>query len=162
MSTMTGTPRLPAWLTTSVAVLSGLLALGVGHLASGFVGAGASPYFAVGNAAIDLTPAWLKDFAVRTFGTYDKLVLLLGMAATIVAFLVAAGLLSRRDARPGMLMIAALGTVGTIAVFTRPDVGLLGPLAGVAATVAGVVAFRLLHDLARRTLVEPGARAPVR
>jgi hypothetical protein len=60
--------------------LAGLLAcgaaLGVAELAAGVVGAQTSPLVAVGGSAIDATPEWLKDFAVRTFGERDKLVLL--------------------------------------------------------------------------------------
>jgi hypothetical protein len=60
--------------------LAGLLAcgtaLGVAELAAGIAGAQTSPLVAVGGSAIDATPEWLKDFAVRTFGERDKLVLL--------------------------------------------------------------------------------------
>ncbi|MFL6146382.1 MAG: molybdopterin-binding protein, partial [Pseudonocardiaceae bacterium] len=57
--------------------------LATGHLVGGFISPIASPFLAVGASAIDLTPLWLKDFAVRTFGSYDKVVLLSGMAAVI-------------------------------------------------------------------------------
>ncbi len=59
------------------AAVAGLVAvvaaLGAGHLVSGLLLAPASsPFLAVGNAAIDRTPAPVKDFAIRTFGTNDK------------------------------------------------------------------------------------------
>ena len=95
------TPPKPPRLAASVAALIGVLAvavaLTVGHLVAGFVGPSASPLLAVGNTAIDLTPLELKDFAVRTFGTYDKLVLLGGMAVVLLGAAVVAGLLSRRS-----------------------------------------------------------------
>lgn len=131
------------------AALTGLLALvaalAAGHLVAAFVGLGASPYLAVGNAAIDLTPSWLKDFAVTTFGTYDKLVLLVGMALVLVGIGIAAGLASRNSPTPGSVAAAALGLVGIAAVLTRPDVGQLSVLAPVASLATGVYVFRYLH-----------------
>ena len=75
-----------------IAALAGLLAggaaLGVAELLAGLVGGQASPLVAVGGTAIDATPEWLKELAIRTFGARDKLVLLAGMA---VGGLVGAG-----------------------------------------------------------------------
>ncbi|SFK82839.1 hypothetical protein SAMN05421835_13637 [Amycolatopsis sacchari] len=93
-------------------MLSLAAALGAGHLVAAFVGRGASPYLAVGNAAIDLTPSWLKDFAVSSFGTHDKTVLLAGMAVVMVALAVVAGLISRERALPGQVVIAVFGVLG--------------------------------------------------
>ena len=39
----------------------------------------ASPLLAVGSTFIDLTPEWLKSFAIRSFGANDKAALLSGM-----------------------------------------------------------------------------------
>ncbi|MFD4643038.1 molybdopterin-dependent oxidoreductase [Lentzea sp. NPDC058436] len=131
------------------AALTGLLALAAslaaGHLVAAFVGLSASPYLAVGNAFIDLTPSWLKDFAVETFGTADKLVLLIGMAVVLVGVAVGAGLASRNSPAPGTLVVVLLGFAGLAAVVTRPDVGQLALLAPVASTAAGVYVFRYLH-----------------
>lgn len=131
------------------AALSGLLALlaalTAGHLVAAFVGLSASPYLAVGNAAIDLTPSWLKDFAVSTFGTYDKLVLLIGMGLVLAGIGIAAGLASRTSPTPGTVVAVVLGLVGIAAVLTRPDVGQLSVLAPLASLAAGVYVFRFLH-----------------
>ena len=119
------TPPKPPRLAASVAALIGVLAvavaLTVGHLVAAFVGPSASPFLAVGNTAIDLTPLELKDFAVRTFGTYDKLVLLGGMAVVLLGAAVLAGLLSRRTPLPGSVLAGALGLLGVAAVLARPD-----------------------------------------
>jgi DMSO/TMAO reductase YedYZ molybdopterin-dependent catalytic subunit len=148
-------PRLTVRIAALVGLVSGLAALGAGHLVAGLVGGSASPYFAVGNTAIDHTPSWLKDFAVRTFGTQDKLVLLLGMAVTIVGFMLLAGVVSRRRALPGLVLIGLLGVVGTLAVLQRPDVGRLGVLAGLTALAVGVLVFGWLH--ARAMAAVPSA-----
>ncbi|MGH3821031.1 MAG: molybdopterin-dependent oxidoreductase, partial [Pseudonocardiaceae bacterium] len=88
-------PRLPAPVAALVGVLSMAAGLATGHLAGGFISPTASPFLAVGSSAIDLTPSWLKDFAVRAFGSYDKLILLSGMAVVVGLVGVTAGLLSR-------------------------------------------------------------------
>jgi DMSO/TMAO reductase YedYZ molybdopterin-dependent catalytic subunit len=131
------------------AALTGLLAiiaaLAAGHLVAAFVGLSASPYLAVGNAAVDLTPSWLKDFAVTTFGTYDKLVLLIGMAVVLAGTGIAAGLASRNSPTPGVVVAVVLGVVGVVAVLNRPDVGQLSVLAPLASLATGVFVFRHLH-----------------
>ncbi|MDQ4021657.1 MAG: molybdopterin-dependent oxidoreductase [Actinomycetota bacterium] len=132
-----------------VAALVGLLAvaagLGVGHLVGGLVSPTASPFLAVGGTAIDLTPIELKDFAVRTFGTYDKVVLLLGMAVVIALTGMVAGLLSRRSRIPGLVLIIVLGAVATVAVLTRPNAGALDVLAPLAALIISSAIFVVLH-----------------
>jgi hypothetical protein len=91
-------------------VLAGLLAcgaaLGVAELLAGVVGAQASPVVAVGGAAIDATPQWLKEFAIRAFGERDKLVLLAGIAAVLAGFAAAAGLVAVRRLPPGLAGVA--------------------------------------------------------
>ena len=136
-------------LSVPVAALAGLLSvaggLGVGHLVGGVVSPAASPFLAVGNTAIDFTPSWLKDFAVRTFGTYDKIMLLLGMALVIALIGMVAGLVSRRSRTPGLILIVLLGVVATAAVITRPNAGALDVLAPLAALVVSLAAFTALH-----------------
>ena len=71
----------PAHPTTYLAAaLSGLLAaataIAVGHLVAIVIAPAASPLLAVGATFIDLTPEWLKSFAIRTFGSDDKIALL--------------------------------------------------------------------------------------
>ena len=136
-------------LSLPVAALAGLLSvvagLGVGHLVGGLMSPAASPFLAVGNTAIDFTPSWLKDFAVSTFGTYDKLVLLLGMAVVIALIGLAAGLLSRRSRTPGLILVLLLGAIATAAVTTRPSAGALDVLAPLAALVVSSAVFTALH-----------------
>ncbi|ROS40610.1 molybdopterin-dependent oxidoreductase [Amycolatopsis thermoflava] len=148
MSTNLESPRLSAPVAGLIGVIALVAALGAGHLVAGFVGAGASPFVAVGNAAIDLTPAWLKDFAVRAFGTADKAVLLTGMAVVALALAVVAGLASRRRSASGLVFVSAVGVLGGAAVFTRPDLGQIALLAPVASLVAGLAVFAWLHRTA--------------
>ncbi|WIX82783.1 molybdopterin-dependent oxidoreductase [Amycolatopsis carbonis] len=146
----TSPPRLRIPSAALCGVLALLAALGAGHLVAGFISINASPYLAVGNGAIDLTPIELKDFAVRTFGTYDKVVLLGGMAAVMVAAAAVAGVLSLRSPRPGVVIVALFGLLGGFAVYQRPDLTAVALLAPAASLVVGVAVFLLLHRIAPR------------
>jgi DMSO/TMAO reductase YedYZ molybdopterin-dependent catalytic subunit len=148
LRTRSAAPTLPWLVAAAIGVLGIGAALAVGQLAAGFVGTDASPFLAVGNAAIDRTPAKLKEFAITQFGTNDKPVLLLSMGVVLLLFGVAAGLLSRRNAIPGTVFAILLGLLGVAAVLGRNDLGQLGVIAPVLSLVAGVLVFRLLHRLA--------------
>jgi len=92
----------------TIGVLAAWLALGVGHLAAGLFAAGSSPYLAVGDAVVRLSPQALTEFAKTTFGTWDKPVLLVGMFVVITLVAAAAGLASRWRREPGMVVIGAM------------------------------------------------------
>jgi DMSO/TMAO reductase YedYZ molybdopterin-dependent catalytic subunit len=131
-----------------IGVLGVAAALAAGHLVAAFIDPNASPFLAVGNGAIDLTPSWLKEFAVTTFGTADKLVLLTGMGVFLLVVAAVAGLLSRRTPVPGTVLAVVLGLLAVLAVFERTDLGQLAVLAPLASLVAGVLSFRWLHAAA--------------
>jgi DMSO/TMAO reductase YedYZ molybdopterin-dependent catalytic subunit len=140
--------KLPALRAALVGVIAVAAALAAGHLVAGILDGNASPFLAVGNTAIDITPAPVKDWAIDTFGTADKLVLLSGMGLVLLGVAVLAGLLSRRSVMPGTVVAVVIGALGIIAVMVRPDVGQLSILAPVASLLAGVWVFRWLHRLA--------------
>ncbi len=148
MTTMT-TTRIPAARAAVTGVIAVIAALGAGHLVAGLLLApAASPFLAVGNAAIDRTPAPVKDFAIRTFGTGDKPALLVGMAVALALFGVLVGLVSRRSAVPGLFAIVALGIVGALAV-AEQSTGRIDLLAPLAALLAGMSVFWWLHRRAQ-------------
>lgn len=133
----------------------GLAALGVAELASVPVRPEASPVTAVGGAVIDATPAPVKDFAVRHFGTDDKLVLQLGILALLSLLAVGLGAYAVRHRRAGALGVLITGAVGVAAAASRPDarpLDLLPPVVGAAAG-AGV-----LHLLTGRLASGPASR----
>ncbi|MFU0442011.1 molybdopterin-dependent oxidoreductase [Streptomyces sp. BG2AG] len=133
----------------SLAALSGLLAgfaaLTVAELVSAAVRPEASPVTAVGGAAVDRTPAGVKDWAIRTFGESDKLVLQLGIVATLALFAVAVGLLALRHRRTGSAAVLAFGAVGAAAALSRPDsTGFTDALPSLVGAVAGAVLLYVL------------------
>ncbi|ANW66439.1 molybdopterin-binding protein [Mycobacterium sp. djl-10] len=158
MQTMTSPRRLSAPRAALTGLLAVAAALGAGHLVSGLVLIpSASPFLAVGNAAIDRTPEAVKDFAIENFGTNDKLALLVGMAVVLALMGMLIGLLSRRSITPGLTAVVGLGVVGILAV-REQSTGALGLLAPVASLVAGVAVLWWLHRAARSPEVpaEPG------
>ena len=67
-------------------ILTAAVSLGVGQLIAGFTGPEGSPVVAVGSLSIDFTPAPVKDFASKTFGSHDKLVLVTGIVVLLALF----------------------------------------------------------------------------
>ena len=151
--------RLPVPVAALVGLLSMVAGLATGHLVGGFISPSASPFLAVGSSAIDLTPLWLKDFAVRTFGSDDKVVLLSGMAVVIGLVGVVAGLLSRRSRTPGQILLVLLGALASVAVLSRPTAGSLDVLAPLVALLASVGTFVVLHRLGRLSQQPAGGGA---
>ncbi|MFI6522785.1 molybdopterin-dependent oxidoreductase [Spirillospora sp. NPDC050679] len=127
-----------------IGLLCVAVALGAAEFAAAFVRAQAAPVIAVGGAAIDLTPEWLKSFAIRTFGEHDKQVLLGGLVLGLAVFAALLGLAAGRSRALGSLGVAALGLVGAVAAFTRPGGGLTDVVPALLGTVAGEVALLLL------------------
>ncbi|MER6603183.1 molybdopterin-binding oxidoreductase [Streptomyces sp. CS149] len=133
----------------ALAALSGLLAgfaaLTVAELVSAAVRPEASPVTAVGGAAVDRTPTGVKDWAIRTFGENDKIVLQLGIVVTLALFAVAVGLLALRHRRTGSAAVLVFGAVGTAAAVSRPDsTGFTDGLPSLAGAVAGAILLYVL------------------
>ena len=150
-----GGTRIPTVRGAVVGVVTLAAALGVAELVAGIVGPGSSPMIAVGGVAVDASPEWLKSFAIRTFGSSDKIVLLIGIAAVLAAISIALGILARRRPRLAIVGLALLGAIGAAAAVTRPGLGVEAALPSLAGTAAGFVAFLRLRDVA-----DAGATAP--
>jgi DMSO/TMAO reductase YedYZ molybdopterin-dependent catalytic subunit len=155
----------------ALAALSGLVAgyaaLAVAELVSAAVRPEAGPVAAVGGAAIDRTPSGVKDWAIRQFGTNDKLVLQLGIVAVLAAFAVAMGLLALRRRRTAAAGVLAFGLVGAVAATSRPDsTGLLDAMPSLTGALAGAAVLHLLSGhlrsghLISSEAEEIGAAAP--
>ncbi|MFJ9350907.1 molybdopterin-dependent oxidoreductase [Streptomyces sp. NPDC101237] len=139
--------------------VAGFAALAVAELASAAVRPEAGPVIAVGGAAIDRTPTAVKDWAVRRFGTDDKLVLELGILAVLAVFAVALGMAALRFRRAGAAGVVLFGVVGAVAATGRPDSrGLADAVPSLVGAGAGAVLLYVLAGrLARR---DPAAGAP--
>src|ERR1700752_5548310 len=87
-------PHPSALVGAAVGVLAAAVAMGVSQLAAGLTVAQSSPVLAVGQAAIDLTPLPVKDFAISTFGTADKTVLLGGILVVLALYAAVVGIVA--------------------------------------------------------------------
>ncbi|MEV6751273.1 molybdopterin-dependent oxidoreductase [Streptomyces sp. NPDC051214] len=139
-------------------LLAGFAALAVAELVSAAVRPEAGPVVAVGGAAIDRTPAPVKDWAIQQFGTDDKLVLQSGILAVLALLALVLGLLSLRHRLLGAAGVLLFGVIGAAAATGRPDsTGFTDALPSVAGSVVGAA---LLYWLAGRLALRPVDRAP--
>lgn len=105
----------------------------------------AAPVVAVGRVVVDRTPAPVKDWAIATFGTADKLVLHIGVLVVVAMVAVVAGRLTARRAEYGAGLFIVLGAVAAAAAVSAPDAGpyaVLPSLGGSLAAAAMLVAIR--------------------
>ncbi|PZF81719.1 molybdopterin-dependent oxidoreductase [Jiangella anatolica] len=136
--------------------LAGVLALGLGlaaaEVVAGALGRAETPVSAVGEEFIDLTPGWLKDFAIDVFGTNDKTALLVGMGVVLTVLGALIGLLAARRRGAGLLAATVLLVVAGLAVNSRPDTTMADLIPTVA---AGLVALPALSWLVGRAAPAP-------
>lgn len=139
-------------------VLAGFAALAVAELVAAAVRPQAGPVIAVGGASIDATPAPVKDWAIRHFGTNDKLVLQLGILAVLAVLALVLGVLAVRFRRVGAAGVLLFGVVGAGAALSRPDsTGLADALPSVVGACAGAL---LLYVLVSRLTAVKRSPAP--
>lgn len=139
-----------------LAALSGVAA------AEGFAAliGSASPVVAVGTATIDAAPAWLRTFAIETFGVNDKPVLVAGMVLTIALLGALAGALGVPHRRWALGLTLAIGAVGVLAAATArgaTDMLLVRVAPAMIAAAVGVVGLSKLLDVLNAPIPAPAA-----
>lgn len=145
-------------LTRGRAALSGVLAaaagLAVGEAVAALSPRWPSPVVAVGDVVIDNTPPPVARWAIDTFGTADKAVLIAGTLVLLTVAAAGIGMLARRRLGLAIGGVAVFGALAALATFAAPAAGpsaLLAPI-GTAVT-ATVVLIVLLSGLARQPVV---------
>ena len=139
-----------------VGVVAGVFTVGVATLLAALMaGAGLasgtpSPLVAIGDAFVDRTPPWLKNFAVGTFGTHDKVALFVGMALFLIMVCAVIGIVGARQPTAGMVAFGFFGAIGMLAVATRPHAGSLDLLPTLVGTAAGLWALSFLRQRGAR------------
>jgi DMSO/TMAO reductase YedYZ molybdopterin-dependent catalytic subunit len=133
-----------------IGLMSVAAAVGAGHLIAALVAPAASPPLAVGAAAVRLAPQAAVEFAISTFGTADKAVLLGGVAVLLAAVAALAGLASRHSPTPAVAVVVVLGLLAGAATMTAPAFTQLDLAPPLAALLVGVGAVRWLHGRALR------------
>jgi DMSO/TMAO reductase YedYZ molybdopterin-dependent catalytic subunit len=122
-------------------LLSAAMGLAAGEITAGLFQDLPSPIISVGDKAIDLVPVPLKNFAIETFGTKDKVALVVGIVAAIAIFAAVVGILTRTRRVIGVVALAGFGLVGAAAAVTgRTGTG----SDAIPSIVAGIVAIAAL------------------
>jgi sulfite oxidase len=155
---VTFSPSARAWAAAVGGIVSVALGLAVGYLLAPIVDRGATPLQAVGSEVIDRMPKDLREWAIDAFGTSDKTVLLLVIAAIMTVLAAAAGLAELWRFPVGLVMVAAIGTLGALAAAARPTAT---PLWAVPTIVGVVLAMVVLHLLTRVIQPLDGRPPPV-
>lgn len=128
-------------------LLSGAAAVAASEAVTALMSGVTSPILSVGNRAVDWAPRPLKEFAIETFGTADKPVLIGSVVATVALLAIVAGALGVRRPRVAYGMFLALSAVAALAALTdrAATAGPLARLVPVAAlVVVGLVSLRIL------------------
>ncbi|MEU6659992.1 molybdopterin-dependent oxidoreductase [Streptomyces sp. NPDC046821] len=129
-------------------LLAGYAAVAVAQLAATVYRPEASPVVAVGGATIDRTPGWLKDWAIRHFGTHDKLVLQLGILVVLALLAMILGVVASRHRRAGSAGVLLFGALGALAATTRP--GSTSPVDALPSVIGALIGAWLLYALTGR------------
>lgn len=123
-------------------IASGGLAVAIGMLAAAITSV-VSPIDAVGSEVIDRAPRWVKQWAIDTFGTDDKLALRVGIVTLLALGAIGIGALATARRIAGPIGFAVFGLVGALAAVHRP-----GESAGAAVpSIVGALAGGLVLDL---------------
>ena len=102
-------------------VLTAAVAIGIAQLVAGLSIPNASPVIAVGQVAINLTPLPVKDWAISTFGSNDKNVLLTGVVVVVFLYAIVVGVVAMRRLSYGFFGLAIFAVIGLAAALTRPN-----------------------------------------
>lgn len=139
-------------------ILTAALGVGVGYLLAPLIDRGSAPLTAVGSAVIDRTPEGVREFAIDSFGTSDKTVLLLLIGLIMAVLAAAAGLAELRRPPLGLILFAVVGVVGAAAAVSRPAASIAWALPTIIGVAVGMVALR---GLTARIQPREGARSDV-
>ena len=131
--------------------MAGLAGLGIAQLVAVLVDPGSSPVLAVGATVIDLTPQPVKQWAIVTFGSADKVFLLSVIALVAALLFVFAGLLSRVSIIRGAGVVAAVSVLCGVAAVTRPNATALW---SVPSSIAAAVAIGALVALQKSLVAD--------
>jgi DMSO/TMAO reductase YedYZ molybdopterin-dependent catalytic subunit len=113
--------------------------LGVAQLISGLWRDGKSPVVAMGEWTIDHVPRGVKDWAISTFATNDKLALIIGTLVVLVLLAMWLGRLAQHRLRAALVGVALIGLIGALASLDHVNASAASALPSlIGAGVAGV------------------------
>ena len=126
------------------------LGLGVSELLVGLVAGFPSLFEGLGDWVVDISPTPVKNFAIETFGTADKLVLLISIAVVTLAIGAIVGILARKRFWLAATVFITFGVVAALTAARDPQVSFgVAIIPGGAAAIAGLGALQWLYGLGR-------------
>ena len=88
-----------------------------------------------------ITPPPVKNFAIATFGSHDKMALVIGILVVLAVLAAGIGVAAMRRLSYGMLGLAVFAVIGLAAALTRPTAEAGGRAAHADRRAAGGVAL---------------------
>jgi DMSO/TMAO reductase YedYZ molybdopterin-dependent catalytic subunit len=143
-----------------VGLAAATTAVAAGHLVAALTQPAASPLFAVGSTFIDLTPEWLKSFAIATFGSADKAALLGGVGMTLAVVSIGVGVVSDRHLRAAVVGVGVIGLVAAGAALLRPTGSWISAVPSAFGAVAGIAVLVGLRRVLDAPVTGADAAAP--
>ena len=128
-------------------LVAGVLGLFVGHFVAQ-IGDGVSPLDLVGGSFVDRTPRWLKEWAIATFGTNDKLVLKIGAYTVLLVIAVSLGVASRRRSSVYAIGSFAVASIGAVSAIERAGTSVASVIAPYVGALVSVATFAVACDVA--------------
>ncbi|BBX06855.1 molybdopterin-dependent oxidoreductase [Mycolicibacterium aichiense] len=125
-------------------VAAAAVALGVVQLSAAFFSPAADARTAVGTAVINATPGPVKEWAILTFGTADKLFLSVAVIAVIGVLAAVAAIWERSRVPVGSVAFLLAAAAGSAAVLARPGARPVDIIPTLLGAVCGIAVLRLL------------------
>ena len=151
------------WRSGIAGVVAAAVALAVGELVAGLSSRLAAPVISVGNRVVDAVPRPVKDFAIDTFGTNDKVALLVGIYRIAAVFGLVLGVAASRRFAIGVVGIGAFGVVGVYAASQEVGAPWWAAAPSVIGAAVGIAALgailATIDGAAHPSLAEPVAAA---
>jgi DMSO/TMAO reductase YedYZ molybdopterin-dependent catalytic subunit len=142
-----------AWfwsLSALAGVVSAAVFLAVAEVVALVVAREGSPILAIGSFVIDIVPQPFKEFAIATFGEYDKIALLGGLGLAVLIASAIAGIAQYIKPPLGVVALVIAGAISVAAIVTRAGATPLASLPPIAGTIAGSVLLAYLVLRLRR------------
>ncbi|MEJ1155760.1 molybdopterin-dependent oxidoreductase [Microbacterium marmarense] len=145
------TTRAVFWLWSALAgVVSAAVFLAVAEALALITDRNGSPILAVGGFVIDIVPQPFKEFAIATFGEYDKIALLVGLGLAVLIASAIAGVLQFLKPPLGVIALVIAGVLSVAAIVTRAGASAISAIPAVAGTVASCLLLWFLIVRLRR------------
>ena len=143
-------------------LLAGAAGLGVAEGAAALLTGATAPVVAVGNLAVDAAPRPVKEWAIETFGSADKAVLVGGVVAAVALAVTLAGALGVSRPRTAVAVFLGLSAVAGAAVLTDRTAGASLPVRSVPVVALATTSVAALLLLLRtlRPAAPPTAERP--